>query len=67
MSTLKEVEETYRNVIKFNKKIALTQCTSIYPCLANIRYRGNKKYIKKFKLPIGLSDHTNNIYTSSEQ
>ena len=32
ISTLKEVEETYRNVIKFNKKIALTQCTSIYPC-----------------------------------
>ena len=65
MSTLKEVEETYRNVIKFNKKIALTQCTSIYPCPSKYSDIGViKKYIKKFKLPLGWSDHTNNIYTS---
>lgn len=65
MSTLKEVEETYKNVIKINKKISLTQCTSIYPCPSEFSDIGViTQYIKKFKVPIGLSDHTNNIYTS---
>jgi N,N'-diacetyllegionaminate synthase len=32
MSTMQEVEETFKEVYKINKKIALTQCTSIYPC-----------------------------------
>ena len=65
MSTLKEVSETFNQVYKINKKIALTQCTSIYPCPSKYSDIGViKEYIKKFKIPIGLSDHTNSIYTS---
>ena len=48
-----------------NKKIALTQCTSIYPCPSKYSDIGVvKDYIKKFKIPVGLSDHTDSIYTS---
>ena len=29
---MKEVEHTFNKVYKINKNIALTQCTSSYPC-----------------------------------
>ncbi len=65
MSSLKEVKETFNQVYKINKKIALTQCTSIYPCPSKYSDIGVvKDYIKKFKIPVGLSDHTDSIYTS---
>ncbi len=65
MSTMKEVEETINIVKKINKKIAITQCTSIYPCPSKYSDIGViKKYISKFKVPIGLSDHSSTIYTS---
>ena len=65
MSTMKEVEETFNIVKKINKKIAITQCTSIYPCPSKFSDIGViKEYLKKFNVPIGLSDHTNSIYTS---
>ena len=65
MSSLKEVENTIRIVKKFNKNIAITQCTSAYPCPTKISDIGViPKYISKFKLITGLSDHTNSIYTS---
>lgn len=65
MSTLKEVENTIHIVKKYNKNIAITQCTSAYPCPPKISDIGViPKYINKFKLITGLSDHTNSIYTS---
>ena len=32
MSTLKEVEKTIKEIKKYNSNIAITQCTSAYPC-----------------------------------
>tara|TARA_B100000214_G_C23969148_1_gene629198 strand:+ start:1422 stop:2459 length:1038 start_codon:yes stop_codon:yes gene_type:complete len=65
MSTFKEVEKTVEIVSKINKNIALTQCTSSYPCDPKISdLRVIKEYINKFKLITGLSDHTSTIYTS---
>ncbi len=65
MSTFKEVEQTFKIVSKYNKNIALTQCTSSYPCNPKISdIAVVKEYIKKFKVVAGLSDHTSTIYTS---
>ena len=65
MSTFKEVEHTFKIVNKFNKNIALTQCTSAYPCNPKISDISIiRKYIDKFNVISGLSDHTSNIYTS---
>lgn len=65
MSTFNEVKHTFNIVKKINKNIALTQCTSAYPCdpkIADIAVI--KEYIKKFKVITGLSDHTSSIFTS---
>ncbi len=65
MSELKEINETVNLFKKFNKKIILTHCTSVYPCpyeLSNIGAIPIMK--KKFNLSVGLSDHTSTIYTS---
>ncbi len=65
MSTMREVEETFTKVKRINKNIALTQCTSSYPCdpkIADLKIIN--QYEKKFKVVAGLSDHTSTIYTS---
>ena len=65
MSTLKEVEYTFNHVKKINKNIALTQCTSSYPCDPKISdINVIKLYKEKFNVVTGLSDHTSSIYTS---
>ena len=65
MSTFKEVEHTFNTVSKINKNIALTQCTSAYPCDPKISdISVIKEYINKFNVIAGLSDHTSDIYTS---
>ena len=65
MSTLNEVAETFKKVIKINSNIALTQCTSSYPCDPKITdLKVINLYEKKFKVVVGLSDHTSSIYTS---
>ena len=65
MSTMKEVEYTFNKVYKINKNIALTQCTSSYPCDPRISdLKVVNLYSKKFKIISGLSDHTSEIYTS---
>lgn len=65
MSTISEVSETVKIVKKINKNIALTQCTSSYPCDPKISdIKVIQQYMKKFNLITGLSDHTSSIYTS---
>ena len=65
MSEIYEIEATLNEVKKINDEIILTQCTSIYPCpyeFANLRVISELN--KKFSLPVGLSDHSNDCYTS---
>ncbi len=65
MSTFKEVKHTFNIVKKINKNIALTQCTSAYPCNPKISdISVIKEYINKLNVVAGLSDHTSTIYTS---
>jgi N,N'-diacetyllegionaminate synthase len=65
MSEMSEIERTVKSVSKYNKNIALTQCTSSYPCDPKISdIRVIPEYVKKFRLVAGLSDHTSTIYTS---
>ena len=65
MSTFKEVRHTFNTVRKINKNIALTQCTSAYPCDPKISdISVIKEYINKLNVVAGLSDHTSTIYTS---
>lgn len=66
MSKIEEIVQTVRALKKYPIKLALMNCTSEYPP----RYEDiNLKVIsilkKKFKnIPIGHSDHTNDIFTS---
>ena len=57
MKTLKQsITEIKKNK---NSKIAILQCTSNYPCkLENANLLLIKEFKKKFKMPIGFSDHT---------
>lgn len=65
MSEFEEIEETVNILKKFNVPFAITHCTSIYPCPPErVNLRIITKLINKFDVPIGLSDHTNNIYSS---
>ena len=66
MSTIEEINETYLNVLKINKKLILMNCTSEYPPLYNdINLNFIPKMIDKFsKAWIGHSDHTSGLITS---
>ncbi len=65
MSNLDEISETIKVVKKHNKEIIITQCTSAYPCPPEISdIKVITQFKKKFNIPVGLSDHTNNNYTS---
>ena len=65
MSELKEVEELV--VFTKNLKIPfmLTHCTSAYPCpYERVNLQLIKKYNELFDVPIGLSDHTPDNFSS---
>jgi len=66
MASIKEIKSAIREINKFHDKIVILHCVSEYPTkledinLKRISYL--KKIFKKYK--IGLSDHTDNIYSS---
>ena len=66
MATMQEIKNAIKIIQKFHKKIIILHCVSNYPTKIN---ETNLKRInilkKKFnKYPIGISDHTNDIYSS---
>ena len=63
MKTLRQsVKEIKRNS---NYNIAILQCTSNYPCNENdVNLQIIKTFERKFKLPVGFSDHTEGYLAS---
>lgn len=60
MSTIEEIKKAV-DVLKSVKKLTLLQCTSLYPTPPDqLNINVIKTLKKKFKLPVGLSDHSQN-------
>jgi N-acetylneuraminate synthase len=65
MSELDEIKETVNLIKEIKTPVVLTHCVSAYPCpyeLINLRVI--PKLNKIFDVPVGLSDHSNTVYTS---
>jgi N-acetylneuraminate synthase len=65
MSLPEEIHETVRIIKKHKTPLALAHCISAYPCpyeIMNLDFI--KQLSKKYKIPIGLSDHTSSIYNA---
>ena len=65
-SSIKEIKKTVKRIEKYHKKIILLHCVSDYPTkIDNCNLFEINNLSKIFpKYMIGLSDHTNNIYSS---
>ena len=65
ISYIKEIDEAV-NICKRNKvNYGLFQCTTSYPCPpSKIGINVISEFIKRYKCPIGLSDHSSTIYPS---
>ena len=66
MSLPNEIEQTVKLIKKYKTPLAITHCISTaYPCPYEIM---NLDFIselsKKYKIPVGLSDHTPSIYNA---
>jgi len=65
MCSMEEVETSVKTILKINKNLIITHCVSAYPCPYNIvNLDLINVYQEKFQVPVGLSDHSINIYTS---
>ncbi len=66
MASLAEIKRAINCIKKYNNKITILYCVSGYPSKEeDINLNTLKKFKKLFKKnKIGLSDHTNDIYTS---
>lgn len=65
MSTLEEIGETVDLVKSIGTPFILTHCVSAYPTPYEIVNLGLiPKMREQFQVPVGLSDHTRDIYTS---
>ena len=66
MSTISEIKLAIKIIEKFHKKIVILHCVSNYPTQVKDMNLGKIQKLKKiFKnYMIGLSDHTNDIYSS---
>ncbi len=66
MATIKEIKNAIKIINKFHKKIIILHCVSNYPTkISETNLKRINLLKKEFKsYPIGLSDHTNSIYSS---
>ena len=65
MSFPDEIEESVKIIKKYKTPFAIMHCISAYPCPYEIMNLDNIVELQnKFKVPIGLSDHTPSIYNA---
>jgi sialic acid synthase SpsE len=65
MSTIEEIKETADFLKKQNAQFVLMHCTSEYPAkYEDVNLKLIPKYIEMFQVPVGLSDHSQGIYTA---
>ena len=65
MSEIHEIQETVDLIKNLKTPLILTHCTSAYPCpYERINLGLIKDYQSRFQIPIGISDHSQGIYTS---
>ena len=66
MASIKEIKNAIKIINRYHKKIVILHCVSNYPTKINETNLKRINFLKKeFRnYPIGLSDHTNNIYSS---
>ncbi len=65
MTEMGEVEDTVEEVKKYNDQIILAQCTSTYPTrYDDVNLKAIQSMREKFSVPVGLSDHSEGIYTA---
>jgi len=66
MSTEKEIQRAIKEIKKFHNKIIILHCVSNYPTnLKDVNLSRINKLKKKFKnFKIGISDHTDDIFSS---
>jgi len=65
MSEMNEIKSSIKIFTKFKIPIAVLQTTSEYPAnYSDINLGVIEKFEKKFKIPVGISDHSPGIYTA---
>lgn len=65
MSSYSELDEAVNTILRHNKNLVILQCTSKYPCpFEGVGLNLLEEFKKRYKLPVGLSDHTPGIYAS---
>jgi len=65
MNNWKELDSAVKTINKYNKNLFIMQCTSSYPCkYEEVGLNVIKEMQARYKMPVGLSDHTLTIYAS---
>lgn len=64
MNDIPSIRKSVKTIQKYDVPLMLMHCTSMYPTpYDKVRLGAIQELIKKFKLPVGLSDHSIGIYT----
>lgn len=65
MSEMSEIAEAVQAIRRINRQLVLLQCTSLYPTRYHDVNLGVIPLLRqRFRCPVGLSDHTEGIYTA---
>ena len=63
MNSIKSITKTFNFAKKINKRIILMHCISMYPAPSSKSMLNTIPFLKKkFKCPVGFSDHSDDIY-----